>query len=323
MPGSASKDALVARLTATCYNSTQDYISAEEWSSLTVRQLRTIVGILEDGGIQVIARSASPGAPSGKAHCFLLQHLVEWIQRNPTHPITRQPLTENQIRLIHEAHRRVARPVPEALSPWPPARSYKAMLKTMMGFLEGRFLDSPIHAVSFDEVNPSPSLRRNLMLLNQHGFFTISYVESFPRREGLIRKPALYGFLPKTWARDFIDYMQQRPTVQQQLAYASVIDCSNVNVLFNNFPTDPYPVECRGRSVVSRIWPTEIWPLSDGTDRFLNEANVVERHCVYVQVASRISDRGGFIGTISAIWVMLDFLKSYPRSMSLKASIAS
>jgi hypothetical protein len=58
-------------------------------------------------------RDATPS--NGRGHCFLLKHLAEYLQRNPsaTNPITRRPVTQRQRDLVQAAYRRMVRRVPQ------------------------------------------------------------------------------------------------------------------------------------------------------------------------------------------------------------------
>lgn len=101
-----NRDELLTRIRDTCFND-EDIFSLDEWSSLTLPELRTVVALLEDGGAEIIANAAPRTRASTRGSCFLLEGLARWVRSNPTNPRTREPLTDRQRALIASAYRRL------------------------------------------------------------------------------------------------------------------------------------------------------------------------------------------------------------------------
>lgn len=172
MVQASESDQLLQRIRAICRDD-HDPVTLSAWRSLTVEQLRTIVVIADDGGIQAISEQA--GLPQTRGHCFLLQTLVDWFQRfpypynprnAPRHPITNLPITETQYRLVYEAYRRItgrdARPRPPPLgdrqitavtaAQSPPQRERRNNIIRVVENAPGR-PDREIHAVLYDNAD--------------------------------------------------------------------------------------------------------------------------------------------------------------------------
>ena len=106
-----SKPELLAIIRELCYN-TEDPISFDTWEDMTVTQLRTIVRVLDNGGVDFFTQRTEPlrpGEQHQRYHCFLLQNIKRWLQtwkrqfgdrRPPKHPVTNVPLTPNQVNII-------------------------------------------------------------------------------------------------------------------------------------------------------------------------------------------------------------------------------
>lgn len=104
-----NRDQLLERIREICYNE-DDIFTLDEWSSMTVPELRTVVALLDDGGAEVIANaSSSPRTRSHRGACFLIDGLMRWIRSNPTNPRTRRPITPRQREIIENAYRRSRR----------------------------------------------------------------------------------------------------------------------------------------------------------------------------------------------------------------------
>jgi hypothetical protein len=100
-----NKQELLQRIGEICYNA-EDTFSLDEWSSVTVAQLRTVVALLDDGGAREIVGNASPRQIRG--HCFLLEGLMTYLgDPRATNPHTRRPITERQRDLVRNAYMRV------------------------------------------------------------------------------------------------------------------------------------------------------------------------------------------------------------------------
>ncbi len=108
------KELLLARLRAICYLE-EETISDKPWARLTIPQLETVVGLLDNGGVHFFGRTdETPDGAHG--HCYLLQNIVTWIhtfrrtygnRRLPRNPNSGENLTQNQVDLLLEAARRL------------------------------------------------------------------------------------------------------------------------------------------------------------------------------------------------------------------------
>lgn len=106
-----TKPQLLALVKDLCFNDDVEPIALDEWDSMSVAQLRTIVRLLDNGGVDFFKRRSSATASQGqqRAHCFLLQNIQAYLQewrrryatrRPPVHPTTRVPLTPTQVDLL-------------------------------------------------------------------------------------------------------------------------------------------------------------------------------------------------------------------------------
>lgn len=97
---------LLQRIHEICFND-QDSITLDDWSSLTVPELRTVIALIDDGGAEEIMNaSPSPRTRARRGNCFLLEGLARWVRSNPTNPRTRRPITARQRDVIENAYRR-------------------------------------------------------------------------------------------------------------------------------------------------------------------------------------------------------------------------
>jgi len=106
---SMTKDQLLGFIRRLCYN-TEDPISLDSWEDLNVAQLRTIVRLLDNGGVHYFKNLhlTSGTALGRKSHCFLLETIKRWVRvrvsnpnnRTPRHPVTRIPLTRDQVNSV-------------------------------------------------------------------------------------------------------------------------------------------------------------------------------------------------------------------------------
>jgi hypothetical protein len=102
------------RIRQICYNDQEDIFTLDEWESLTVPELRTVVALMDDGGAELISNSSNATSPrrTRRGTCFLLEGLVRWIRQNATNPRTRRPITPRQRQIIENAYRRTRAPRP-------------------------------------------------------------------------------------------------------------------------------------------------------------------------------------------------------------------
>ena len=87
-----------------------DAISLDDWNSLSLDQLRTVVALLTDGDFTAMyIPYARRRTRSRRGHCFLIEGLVQHLLRNPnmTNPMTGRPITERQRRLVNSAYHRI------------------------------------------------------------------------------------------------------------------------------------------------------------------------------------------------------------------------
>ena len=101
-----NREELLQRIREICYNSDEDIFRLDEWSSLNVQELRTVVGILDNGGAAMIFDNIPPRV---RGHCYLLRHLVRHLQMNPSanNPHTGRPITPRQREIIENAYFRI------------------------------------------------------------------------------------------------------------------------------------------------------------------------------------------------------------------------
>jgi hypothetical protein len=101
-----NRDELLERISEICYNS-EDVFTFDEWSSMTVEQLRTVVALLANGGAEQIIDKQAIYRGEKLGHCYLLEGLVLYAQNpNAVNPHTNRLLTQRQRRLIEDADRR-------------------------------------------------------------------------------------------------------------------------------------------------------------------------------------------------------------------------
>lgn len=100
-----NRQSLLKRILAICYNS-GDIFTLDEWSALTIEQLRTVVALLDDGGADEIIKKRHRSQTRG--HCYLLEELVRYLREHPhaTNPHTRRPITARQREIIQHAYQR-------------------------------------------------------------------------------------------------------------------------------------------------------------------------------------------------------------------------
>lgn len=103
-----TKEELLALIQGLCYN-TEDPISFDSWQDMSVSQLRTIVRLLDNGGVDFFGQREAPlrvGEQHQRFHCFVLRNIKRWVQtwrrqfgdvRQPKHPVTNAPLTQRQV----------------------------------------------------------------------------------------------------------------------------------------------------------------------------------------------------------------------------------
>lgn len=123
----ASQNELLARLRGICAND-RDLITLDDFQTLTVEQLRTVVALAADGGIEAITGDPVLSDNRAPRHCYLIQTLVDYLTfpgnvANPRHPVTRRPIGHRQRQLIFDAYRRITGndvPVPVHAPPPPP-----------------------------------------------------------------------------------------------------------------------------------------------------------------------------------------------------------
>jgi len=101
-----TKPELLQLIHELCYNE-EDPITMESFEEMTVGQLRTIVRLLDDGGVDFFSERAQMLPPDihQKSHCMLLASIKSWLeselQRNPhmmpKHPVTNLPLLRSHV----------------------------------------------------------------------------------------------------------------------------------------------------------------------------------------------------------------------------------
>ena len=114
MTSRLTKPQLLERIQAFCYNDDEDPLTLEPWQSMTVTQLRSVVGILRDYDAARISHLGLDAVPPQvvpafyKRHCFLLRVLLDYMEANrsiqPANPRTRSPFTYDMQVMIHQAY---------------------------------------------------------------------------------------------------------------------------------------------------------------------------------------------------------------------------
>jgi hypothetical protein len=92
-----TKPELLQLIRELCYNE-EDPITMESFEEMTVEELRTIVRLLDDGGVDFFSERAQMLPPyiHQKSHCMLLASIKLWLEsklqrfpnRMPKHPVT-------------------------------------------------------------------------------------------------------------------------------------------------------------------------------------------------------------------------------------------
>jgi hypothetical protein len=103
-----TKPELLEMIRDICYND-DDPITFEDFADMTVDQLRSIVRILDNGGVDFFSqRTRKLQGNHQKFHCILLESIRQWLEmelhrfprRLPKHPVTGKHLTPSQIDAI-------------------------------------------------------------------------------------------------------------------------------------------------------------------------------------------------------------------------------
>ena len=121
-----TKPELLQLIHELCYNE-EDPITMESFEEMTVEQLRTIVRLLDDGGVDFFSKRAQmlPPGVHQKSHCMLLASIKSWLEselrrfpnRMPKHPVTNLPLLRSHVNRIvgRRQQQRVQRQAPVAM----------------------------------------------------------------------------------------------------------------------------------------------------------------------------------------------------------------
>lgn len=102
-----NKEQLLNRIREMCIN-TEDIFTMDDWSTLTYQELRTVVTLLDNGGVAMITE-LTPS--SQKSQCFLLEQLARYVRLNPSR------FSQTQRRNIKTAYRRNRSALRSALIP--------------------------------------------------------------------------------------------------------------------------------------------------------------------------------------------------------------
>lgn len=101
-----TKSELLVLIDELCSNPDEDPISFDEWKDLTASQLRTIVRLLDNGGVDFFSQrkdALRPGEHPRRFYCFLLRNIKSWMQSHSRpwrHPVTNVPLTPTQVKAL-------------------------------------------------------------------------------------------------------------------------------------------------------------------------------------------------------------------------------